>query len=109
MPFNMSIANGFRNIWTVSDIQKSVLTSVVVSPSGHWLTSASAGSDLLFIDFHSGSVVGTVNLEGQFNVTVSVWRSDTLLYVGCSDGSTFQISVNYSPAVSQPVQIVHIC
>ncbi|KAG8698616.1 hypothetical protein FRC08_005803 [Ceratobasidium sp. 394] len=92
----------FRNIWTISDLQKSLITSVGVSSNGLWLASASMDQDLLFVDFQSGEVVGTIDFsKAHIHITAIVWRSDTCLYVGCSDGQTFQ--VDFSPTGARPV------
>ncbi|KAG9092498.1 hypothetical protein FRC06_011903 [Ceratobasidium sp. 370] len=100
----MSVTQQFRNLWTVSSLQKSLLTSVTVSPNGLWLMSASLDKDMVFVDFRSGTVVGTVDLSsGHFHVTSGVWRTDGRLYIGTSDGQAFQL--NFDPTTSRPVSM----
>ncbi|KAG9076179.1 hypothetical protein FRC06_009654, partial [Ceratobasidium sp. 370] len=100
----MSMAQQFRNLWALSDLQKSLLTSVTVSPNGLWLMSTSQDKDMVFVDFHSGIVLGTVDLSsGCFHITSSVWRTDSRLYIGSSDGQAFQ--VDFDPTTPCPISM----
>ncbi|KAG8735821.1 hypothetical protein FRC10_010108, partial [Ceratobasidium sp. 414] len=96
----MSVTQQFRNLWAISDLQKSLLTSVTVSPNGLWLMSASQGKDIAFVDFHSGAIVGTVDLS-EFHITSGVWRTDGRLYIGSSDGQAFQL--DFDPTIHRPL------
>ncbi|KAG8687607.1 hypothetical protein FRC08_011886 [Ceratobasidium sp. 394] len=101
----MSIAHQFRNLWAISNLQKLLLTSVTVSPNGLWLMSALQDKDMAFVDFHSGAVVGTVDLS-DFHVTSGVWCTDGCLYIGSSDGRAFPL--DFDPTV-HPNQKMSIC
>ncbi|KAG8716028.1 hypothetical protein FRC09_016102 [Ceratobasidium sp. 395] len=100
----MSSIAQFRNVWAISGAQPSVLTSVTVSPNGLWLMSASQAKDMVFADFQSGTVIGTVDLStGPFHITSGFWRTDSRLYIGSSDGQAFQI--DFDPEASHPVRM----
>ncbi|KDN37576.1 hypothetical protein RSAG8_10093, partial [Rhizoctonia solani AG-8 WAC10335] len=60
-------------------------------------------SNLIFVDFRSGQLVGVVDLESRFHVTSILWVSDSLLYIGCSTGVLF--AVNYSPGAEFPIEM----
>ncbi|KAG8779703.1 hypothetical protein FRC12_023934 [Ceratobasidium sp. 428] len=98
------VSQQFRNVWAVSGTQKSLLTSVTVSPNGIWLMSASQDKDMVFVDFSSGTVVGTLDVSlGFFHVTSGVWRTDGRLYLGCSDGQAFQL--DFDPGNPRPLSM----
>jgi hypothetical protein len=41
---------------------------------------------VIFVDHRAGVLVGVLDLEAEFYATAAVWRSDTILIFGCSNG-----------------------
>ncbi|KAF8594995.1 hypothetical protein BDV93DRAFT_515350 [Ceratobasidium sp. AG-I] len=56
-----------------------------------WLAIAFVDSNLSFVDFRNGRIVGMLNFGSRFNVAATAWRSDHVLIVGCSNGSVFHL------------------
>ncbi|KAG8708236.1 hypothetical protein FRC08_000046 [Ceratobasidium sp. 394] len=94
----------FRPLWTVrSRFQKGMLCSIGVSTGGVWLASTSLDSNLIFVDFKTGQLIGVLDFESRFHVTAILWCSDSLLYVGCSTGALF--AINYNPTNKSPISM----
>ncbi|QRV85820.1 transmembrane protein [Ceratobasidium sp. AG-Ba] len=94
----------FRPLWTVnSRFQKKTLTGFAISPGGIWAASASLDSNIVFLDFRTGQLVGVFSFDGRFYATTLRWDSESVLYAGCSDGRL--LVVDFSPASNPPVSI----
>ncbi|KAG9097670.1 hypothetical protein FRC06_007325, partial [Ceratobasidium sp. 370] len=97
----------FQGVWaTQSRFQRATLTSVSVSTSGLALASASLDSNILFINFQTGQLLGVLDFKGHFYVTSLLWCTDSLLYAGCSNGVLYAIA--YRPANKHPIAMQSI-
>ncbi|CAE6472584.1 unnamed protein product [Rhizoctonia solani] len=101
-PFEMTIPNGltplsspFRDVWSILDRQNGLLTCTSISPSGMWLVSGSQDGTILFVDHKAGVLVGTLDLESEFYATAAIWRSDTILIFGCSNGVVYHLDFDH--------------
>ncbi|KAF8594169.1 hypothetical protein BDV93DRAFT_565699 [Ceratobasidium sp. AG-I] len=90
-----SIENPFRVVWTISGQQKGLLTCVAVSPGALWLVCGSQDATLLFVDFKTGVAIGTLDFESRFYVTSAVWRTDSIIVAGCSNGVLYHIEYDH--------------
>lgn len=90
--------NNLHHLWTLDGYQKSLINCTTISPSGLWLASALQDANLVFINLQSGSIAGIIDFESRFSVTAIVWRSDSIPYVGGSNGVVFE--VRFTPHVS---------
>ncbi|QRV87068.1 transmembrane protein [Ceratobasidium sp. AG-Ba] len=84
----------FQTSWTISGLQKGLLTCVSISPSGLWIVSTAQDSTVLFANFKSGAPVGILDIGTRFFVNTIKWRTDSDLYAGCSNGVVYQIDYN---------------
>ncbi|CAE6472981.1 unnamed protein product [Rhizoctonia solani] len=69
----------FRGVWTILDRQKDWLTSTAISPS----------------DYKAGVLVGILDFESKFYPTTAIWRSDTILVFGCSNGVVYHLDFEH--------------
>jgi WD40 repeat protein len=85
----------FRDTWTITDRQKGLLTCTSISPSGVWLASGSQDGAIIFVDHKAGTLVGVLDLESKFYATTAIWRSDTVLVFGCSNGVVYHLDFEH--------------
>ncbi|KAG8687179.1 hypothetical protein FRC11_007642 [Ceratobasidium sp. 423] len=85
----------FRSVWSISDRQKDWLTCTAISPSGMWLASASQDGTIVFVDYKAGVLVGILDFESKFYPTTAIWRSDTILVFGCSNGVVYHLDFEH--------------
>ncbi|KEP48006.1 putative transmembrane protein, partial [Rhizoctonia solani 123E] len=81
-----------HDLWGITGHQTGLVTCTEISPSGTWLANASQDSTLLFVDFKAGLPIAILDLESHFDITALVWRSDSILVLGCSNGSIYQLT-----------------
>ncbi|KAG8732125.1 hypothetical protein FRC11_000609, partial [Ceratobasidium sp. 423] len=93
----------FRDVWSISDRQRGLLTCTSISPSGVWVVSGSQNGSMLFLDYKAGSLVGILDLESHFYATAAVWRSDTTLVFGCSNGIVYHLDFEHKS--KRPISI----
>ncbi|KAG8714229.1 hypothetical protein FRC11_009326, partial [Ceratobasidium sp. 423] len=94
-PLIPPVSHPFRDVWSVTGRQKDLITCTAISPSGMWLVSCSQDGTVVFVDFKAGLTAGVLDLEGSFFVTAVVWRSDTIIVAGCSNGFVYQIDYEH--------------
>jgi WD40 repeat protein len=97
-----TISSPFREVWALTDRPLGILTCTSISPSGVWLVSASQDGSVLFLDYKAGILVGILDLESRFYVTAAVWRSDTTLTLGCSNGIVYQLDFEHKVSYIVP-------
>ncbi|KAF8601123.1 WD40 repeat-like protein [Ceratobasidium sp. AG-I] len=95
VPATSSATHPFRDVWTISGRQKGLITCTAISPSGMWLVSGSQDGTVLFVDYKAGATVAVLDLESRFYVSAAVWRSDTILVIGCSNGFVYHLDYEH--------------
>ncbi|KAG8706469.1 hypothetical protein FRC11_008204 [Ceratobasidium sp. 423] len=60
-----------------------------------WVMSGSQDGTILFVDHRAGVLIGVLDLEAEFYATAAVWRSDTILIFGCSNGVVYHLDFKH--------------